>query len=358
MEVFLNGRKDRKTYGLLGYVCSKVRSKQASDHIVENKFFTYPITRGYVAHCQAEEKCKEYLKKLLEGGGRCYGPSNGDTKGGTWRVGDNAVSYHALGSKVPPREDALNKLYADAAISEQHVNRCDVPLFSALAAGCLAVQADVHLVGDDLEIGRNRPARGRTLGRRCVGPLPVILGHNGGGWSGGRAGDFGAKPDHGPHADGGLQDYGSAPIDRIASGDGIPSADVFYDADVNGLDGRDYRDTNSYYASVNNKGLSRKPSFGGDDEEAGCRSSGGAILRQSESEWEKPIELGVDMLDADDMSNTARLPRIRQTKGIEGKLGSIDKGGYAVRDQLEAVRQDGIDKTGSEYAAYSSTTGA
>ncbi|RYP46605.1 hypothetical protein DL768_007227 [Monosporascus sp. mg162] len=365
-EVFLNGGKDPEMYGLLGYVYFEVHNKQGSDHTVE------------------KEKCKDHLKKLSEEGGRCYGSSNKDTKGGTWQVGDNAVSYHALGSKVPPREDALNKLYANGAISEQQVNKgsgapldpwpldslggvrpvaChshndyerDVPLFSALAAGCVAVEADVHLVGDDVEIGHDSPTRGRTLRKQYVEPLRAILDHNNGGSSDGGAGVFGAKPDQGltlmvdfktsdtktldavvaaleplrevgylSSVEGGrfverqvtVVASGSAPFDRIASGDGIPNRDVFYDADVNDLGGRDYTDTNSYYASANYNDLSRKPSLEETIRKQVAEAHAiGLKVRYyslpSESEWEKLMELGVDMLNADDMSNTARLPRIQ-----------------------------------------------
>ncbi|RYP91551.1 hypothetical protein DL770_002331 [Monosporascus sp. CRB-9-2] len=366
-EVFLNGGKDPEVYGLLGYV-----------------YFTYPSSPEYVAHSRAEERCKEYLKKLSEEGGQCYGPGNKDTKGGTWQVGDNAVSYHALGSKVPPREDALNKLYANGAISEQQVNKgagapldpwpldslggvrpvaChshndyerDVPLFSALAAGCVAVEVDVHLVDDDVEIGHDRPDTGRTLRKQYVEPLRAILDHNNGGSSYGSAGVFGAKPDQGlalmvdfktsdaktldavvaaleplreagylSSVEGGrfverqvtVVASGSAPFDRIAAGDGIPNRDVFYDADVNDLGGRDYTDTNSYYASGNYEDLSREPSLDETIRKQVAEAHAiGLKVRYyslpSESEWEKLMELGVDMLNADDMSNTARLPRIQ-----------------------------------------------
>ena len=43
---------------------------------------------------------------------------------------------------------------------------------------------------------------------------------------------------------------GSAPFDRIDSGDGVPERDVFYDAKVDDLGARPYSDLNSYYASA------------------------------------------------------------------------------------------------------------
>ena len=143
-------------------------------------------------------------------GGWCSGEKNHDTKGGTWQVGHNAVSYHALGQEIPPRQDALNKLFTGGAISEQSVNRgagpaldpwpldsldrvkpvaCHshndydrrIPLFSAMSAGCAAFEADVFYSNGDVIIGHTSPTRGRTLRLQYVDPLRAILDHNNGG---------------------------------------------------------------------------------------------------------------------------------------------------------------------------------
>lgn len=49
-----------------------------------------------------EEDCKTNLKQMSKvgaeaaNGDKCWGSKNSDTKGGTWQVGANEVSYHAL----------------------------------------------------------------------------------------------------------------------------------------------------------------------------------------------------------------------------------------------------------------------
>ena len=67
------------------------------------------------------DECKSNLKKLSEDGGDCSGEDNADTKGGTWQVIDNQLSYHALPNTKPPQEDALNKLYT-GVINAQEPN--------------------------------------------------------------------------------------------------------------------------------------------------------------------------------------------------------------------------------------------
>ncbi|RYP18029.1 hypothetical protein DL765_004145 [Monosporascus sp. GIB2] len=239
-EVFLNGRKDTKKYGLLGYAYSKVLSKQGSGHIVES------AADG--RHAQQALRRRRDIQAADEQGSGA--PLD------LWPL--DLWPLDSLGGVTP------------AACHSHGDYERDVPLFSALAAGCLAVEADAHLMGDDLEIGRNRPARGRTCGSNTSSHCAAILDNSG-------------------------VASGSAPFDRIASGDGIPSADVFYDAD---------------------KDLSRKPSLeetirkqAAEAHMIGLKVRNYSSLR--ESEWEKLIELGADMLDADDMSNAARLLRIQ-----------------------------------------------
>ena len=48
------------------------------------------------AHTPNEDDCKKYLKKMSEVNGKCYGKDNIDTKGGTWQVGAEKISYHGL----------------------------------------------------------------------------------------------------------------------------------------------------------------------------------------------------------------------------------------------------------------------
>lgn len=264
------------------------------------------------------ETCKGYLKKLSESGADCHGDEHGDTKGGTWQISDNGadISYHAIASYVPPQQDALNKLWTDGALSEQKVNKgagpplnpipldshaavkpvaChshndydrEVPLFQGLAAGCVSTEADVWLVGDDVDIGHTSPGAGRSLRKQYVDPLRAILDHNNDGGDG-SAGVFKASPgqtftilvDFKTGAAGTLDAVvaalqplrekgylsrveggrfverqvtvvasGSAPLDRISSGDGVPDRDVFYDAKIKALGDEDYTSLNSNYAS-------------------------------------------------------------------------------------------------------------
>jgi hypothetical protein len=133
--------------------------------------------------------CKTNLKKLSAQGGKCYGPDHSDTKGGTWQVGNNDVSYHALANKVPPNFDSVDKtVILDAAISplgnggkgptldpfptytfnDIFPLRChshndytrDTALYSALSAGCISVEVDVWPHGDHLTVGHTDPGSG------------------------------------------------------------------------------------------------------------------------------------------------------------------------------------------------------
>ncbi|KAI1814819.1 hypothetical protein GGS20DRAFT_585081 [Poronia punctata] len=295
-EVYLDGGGDPSTNGILGFVYFEIHNKQDDDHTVE------------------AGSCQEYLGKLSEDGGKCYGPDHHDTKGGTYQVGDDGVSYHALGKTVPPKDDALNKLLATTVLSDQSVNKgdgapldpwpldslndvvpapChshndydrDIPLFESLAAGCIGTEADVWLSGDDVIIGHISPTQGRTLRAQYVDPLKAIIEHNGGSV-------YKSKPDQTltllidfKTSDEGTLDAvvaalqplreagylskvedgqfkrgavtvsasGEAPFDRISSGDGVPDRDVFYDAPAANLDDADYSSENSYTASADFK---------------------------------------------------------------------------------------------------------
>lgn len=265
------------------------------------------------------------MQALSALGGKCSGDTNADTKGGTWQVGNNGISYHALGNKLPPRQDAINKLFRGAALQTQSVNKggsaplspwpfnsvdivkpttChshndydrDIPLFAAMSAGCIAFEADVWYMLGNLYIGHSLPTIGRTLKAQYVDPLRAILDHNNGG-SPGNKGIYNAKSSQSvvlmidfktsdsrtldlvnealqPLRDGGylsrieggkfvekqvtIVASGSASFDRINTGDGVPSRDIFYDAKVDNWEEK-YTSVNSYYASANFKNAVGNP---------------------------------------------------------------------------------------------------
>jgi hypothetical protein len=207
--------------------------------------------------------------------------------------------------------DALNKLLGSTVLSEQTVNTgggaplnpwpfdslnsvipvpCHshndydqaIPLFEALAAGCISVEADVWLSGGDVIIGHLLPKAGRTLRAQYVDPLKAIIDHNGGSVYKARPGqtltllvDFKTSDkgtldavvkaldplrqagylsrfENGEFKRGAvtISASGSAPFDRISAGDGVPNHDVFYDAPLANLDGGSYSRQNSYTASA------------------------------------------------------------------------------------------------------------
>lgn len=364
-EVYLNGGKDPKSYGILGFVYFEVHNKQSVDHKI------------------SANDCKTYLSRLSEkrSGTSCYGENNGDTKGGTWQVGNEAISYHALANSLPPNQDALNKLFTGPALEALSVNKgsgspldpwpldlqtsilptsCHshndyekaIPLWSALAAGCSAIETDVWLQNGEAILGHNGPERGRLLLKQYVEPLRKILDHNNRGATT-RVGLYKAKPGHSvtlmvdfkssgddtlaavvkalePLRQGGYLSSvvdgkfverqitvvasGSSNFDRFVSGSGIPNRDVFYDAKLDAWDAR-YSTTNSQYASAN-----LKSQGGWDKAEAKVREqvnkahAVGLKVRYydlpSTDYWERLANIGVDRLNADDMSETARLPRL------------------------------------------------
>ncbi|KAH9894554.1 hypothetical protein F4778DRAFT_279438 [Xylariomycetidae sp. FL2044] len=371
------------TYGILGFVYFEIHNKISSAH-----------TADYAS-------CKQYLGTLSAPGSQCLcsTTTNGDaatTKGGTYQVGDNGISYHALANFVPPAQDALDTIYTSGAISAQTVNKfagapldpwpygstdgvrpvaChshndydqDIPLFSALAAGCVGVEVDVWLVGSALYIGHTLPLPGRTMTAQYVEPLLAILDRNGSVWPAATA----AQPQ--PQSLDLLIDFktslpgtldavvaalqplrdagylsrvvngdkfvpgavtviasGSAPFDRISAGDGVPDRDVFYDAPVDRLllagkndDDYDYSALNSYYASADFQEVVGSPDSADDFSEA-QRELVAAQVREAHDRglivryynlpgdylWEPLAALGVDRLNADDLQATARIPRL------------------------------------------------
>ncbi|KAJ5757549.1 uncharacterized protein N7511_006243 [Penicillium nucicola] len=47
-------------------------------------------------HVPNQSDCEIYLMKMADSDSKCYGSKNKDTKGGTWQIGSDDVSYHAL----------------------------------------------------------------------------------------------------------------------------------------------------------------------------------------------------------------------------------------------------------------------
>jgi hypothetical protein len=149
--------------------------------------------------------CISHFQQLSNDNSKCWGSTNHDTKGGTWQVGSDAVSYHALGNALPPSQDAVNKLFTNGAISSLTLggdggrvlspfplgvtngvipfachshNDYDqsVPLYNALNAGCISVEADVWLHGSNLRVAHTDPGdTGPTIQDLYIGPLKAIL---------------------------------------------------------------------------------------------------------------------------------------------------------------------------------------
>ncbi|KAI2642731.1 hypothetical protein GGS21DRAFT_499343 [Xylaria nigripes] len=297
-EVYLDGGRSPSTYGILGYVYFEIHNKLSTTHKVD------------------AASCKKYLGTLSAVGGKCYGTINSDTKGGTYQVGSNGVSYHALGNTVPPNQNALNKLLPTTVLTAQSVNKgsgaplnpwplnslssvlptpChshndydqNIPVFHALAAGCIGMEVDVWNFEGDVIIGHILPLIGRTMRGQYVNPLKAIIDHNGGSV-------YKARPSQTlvllvdfKWTDTGLLDgvvealeplrqagylsrvengafvkkavtvvaSGYAPFDRISTGDGIPNRDIFYDANLGALGGMNYSLLNSYVASADFQGV-------------------------------------------------------------------------------------------------------
>ncbi|KAI0976102.1 hypothetical protein F4678DRAFT_415984 [Xylaria arbuscula] len=365
-EVFLNGGMNPSKYGLLGYVYFEIHNKLSSTHTVD------------------ATSCKTYLGKISAVGGQCYGTTNGDTKGGTYQVGTNGVSYHALGYPVPPKQDAINKLLQTTVLAAQTVNKgssaplspwpfdsldsvlptpChshndydqNVPIFAALSAGCISIEADIWLVAGDLLIGHLLPTLGRTFEGQYVNTLKAIIDYNGGSVYKSRPGqtlvllvDF-KTSDTGtldavvaalePLRQAGylsrVQDgvlvkkaitvvaSGSAPFDRISTGDGVPDRDVFDDANLGALSSANYTSQNSYVASADFQNVVGAAStatltaaqMNTITSQVSQAHAKGLVARYwnlpGEYLWEPLEALGVDLLNADDLSNTARVPRLQ-----------------------------------------------
>ncbi|KAI1378081.1 hypothetical protein F4677DRAFT_458787 [Hypoxylon crocopeplum] len=51
------------------------------------------------SHTPTIDNCKTYLMKMARAGQSCYGKKHKDSKGGTYQIGSDDISYHALPSK-------------------------------------------------------------------------------------------------------------------------------------------------------------------------------------------------------------------------------------------------------------------
>ncbi|OAG08850.1 uncharacterized protein CC84DRAFT_1204102 [Paraphaeosphaeria sporulosa] len=188
-RVWLDYGSNPETTGLNGWVYFEIHNKQSSTHLVN------------------AESCKQYLKKLSENtsGNSCYGPGNKDTKGGTWQVGSDAVSYHALANKFPPNSDSVDKIVTQtgaisalgdggkgntldpfptyafndvtpfACHSHNDYTR-DKALYSALSAGCISVEADIWVHSTKLVVGHtDSGSNGQTFVNLYVNPLKKLI---------------------------------------------------------------------------------------------------------------------------------------------------------------------------------------
>ncbi|KAI8628756.1 hypothetical protein F5Y19DRAFT_112719 [Xylariaceae sp. FL1651] len=364
-EVFLDGGMNPSSYGLLGYVYFEIHNKLSSVHTVD------------------AASCRKYLGTLSAAGGPCYGTTNSDTKGGTYQVGTDGVSYHALGNSIPPTQDAINKLISSTVLTAQTVNKgsgaplnpwpldslnsvlptsChshndyehDIPVFQALSAGCIGMEADVWLFNGDVIIGHLLPTLGRTLKAQYVNPLKAIIDHNGGyvykaepsrvltllvDFKTSDTGTLDAvvtaleplrQAGYLSRLEGGVfvekavtvVASGSAPFDRIMTGDGVPARDIFYDAPLASLSSANYSLQNSYYASADFQAVVGDPSNASLTAaemntiltQVSQAHTKGLVVRYwnlpGDYLWEPLAALGVDLLNADDLLDTARLPRL------------------------------------------------
>jgi hypothetical protein len=154
-------------------------------------------------------KCKDYLKSMSKDSSKCYGGlPHDDTKGGTYQVGNDAVSYHALGNDIPPIYEHVDKtVVLDHEISPLGSNLKgntldpfpvesfgdSVPvachshndyergkaLYYALSAGCVGVEADIWAINNDLVLKHKREdGNGNTLQNLYLNPLQALLENN------------------------------------------------------------------------------------------------------------------------------------------------------------------------------------
>ncbi|KAF2021696.1 hypothetical protein BU24DRAFT_457653 [Aaosphaeria arxii CBS 175.79] len=189
-RVWLNSGNPQ-TSGLNGYVYFEIHNKREMNHIVTS------------------QSCKDYLKKLSVEGSKCYGKDNKDTKGGTWQVGKDDVSYHAIANKIPPTFDAVDKIivldgelqplgngglgrtlvpFPTFSFNDITPIRChshndytrDTALYSALSAGCIGVEVDIWPQGDKLVVGHEDPGtNGPTIQNLYINPIKKLIDERG-----------------------------------------------------------------------------------------------------------------------------------------------------------------------------------
>jgi len=159
--------------------------------------------------CVTGANCKGYFANLTKDGSKCYGGKNhDDTKGGTWQVGADAISYHAIADKIPPVErqvdqtivlaNAISPLgnggkgktldpfplqsFADSVPFACHSHNDyerDVALYSALTAGCISMEADIWEINGDLVVKHNSgDGNGNTLQNLYLNPLKALIEKN------------------------------------------------------------------------------------------------------------------------------------------------------------------------------------
>ena len=257
-------------------------------------------------HTIITANCQTFLKAMATEGQDCYGEDNKDTKGGTWQVGSDAVSYHGLANTLYPSQDAVNKIYTGGSISAVQTNAAstldpfpldvtknvkpiachshndytrEVGLYSAVSAGCVSIEADVWVQDNgDLLIGHTSGEAGHTLTSMYVDRIAEILDHTGAGMFPASSGqsltlliDFKSDGDStydavskaleplrqkgylSSSASGGFVEKqvtvvasGNAPFDKVTADS---NHDIFYDAHIDDLND-DENDTNSHYASA------------------------------------------------------------------------------------------------------------
>ncbi|CAI6287452.1 unnamed protein product [Periconia digitata] len=162
-RVWLDYGGNPSTTGINGYVYFEIHNKKEEG--------------GHVVN---ENDCKKYLTTLSAPNSKCYGKDNADTKGGTYQVGPESISYHALAQKFPPSPlSALDApVLLDTAISElpkspsgntftsfptnvfnditplkcHSHNDYERPraLYTALSTGCISVEADVWVQNNNI----------------------------------------------------------------------------------------------------------------------------------------------------------------------------------------------------------------
>jgi hypothetical protein len=207
-RVWLGYGADPRTTGINGYVYFEIHNKQNDKHIVDGKILVFILTISQTDGTTGA-KCKEYLKNLSKDGSTCYGgKAHDDTKGGTWQVGNNAVSYHALADKVPPVErqvdqtivlaNAISPLgdggkgntldpfpvqaFGDSVPFACHSHNDyerDTALYSGLSAGCVGVEADIWEINGNLIVKHNSgDGNENTLQNLYLNPLKALIEKN------------------------------------------------------------------------------------------------------------------------------------------------------------------------------------